>query len=311
MQKNNTHRLLVAVDGSDRSIQTVQYLADISSFRTNKVNLFNVFNKIPESYYDLAIEPASFNPTSSVRAWESQQHEHIEKHMSKCRQLLLTKDFQPKLVTTTLHNRRVGIARDIIAEARRGYDALVLRRRGMGRFQGLVMGSVAFKLLDGVGFMPLIFAGRKTFNNRILVAVDGSSNAMRAVEFVADKLKGGHCRIRLLNVLRSDGGWGKISKDDLEVQDNIDNAETQIPEAIEKARMHLIAMGFSPDSVSKQIIKDAPSRAAAVVQAAADGNFSTIVLGRKGKSRVREFTIGRVSSKVLQGGREFGVWIVH
>ncbi len=223
----------------------------------------------------------------------------------------MTGDFYPERVVATLHNRRVGVARDLIVEARRGYDALVLRRRGMGRLQGVVMGSVAFKLLNGVDFVPLIFAGRNVFNNRILIAVDGSNNALRAAEYAADKLKNSHRRIRLLNVFRGEEILRKMSKDKTEAQGNIDYAEEQISEALEKARMHFIAMGFGPDSVSMQIIKHAPSHAAAIVQTAADGNYSTIVMGSKGNSRVRDFTIGRVSSKVLQGGREFGVWIVH
>ena len=158
MKKTHKNKLLVVVDGSERSIQTAQYLSDVSSLRNHEVTLFHVFNKVPESYYDLAREPASVKPYPSVHAWEAQQRDQIKKHVDRCRQLLLAADFNPNRVKTTIHNRQSGIARDIIAEARKGYDALVLRRRGLGRLRGLVIGSVAFKLLHRADFMPLIFA---------------------------------------------------------------------------------------------------------------------------------------------------------
>ena len=311
MKKGYHNKLLVAVDGSDRSIQTVEYLTDIPAFRTHEVNLLHVFNKVPESYYDLAKEPSSLNSISSVLAWEAQQREHMKKHMAQCRQLLMGADYLPDSLKTTIHNRQVGIARDIIAEARKGYDALVLRRRGMGRLHGLVMGSVAFKLLNGVSFVPLIFAGRKPFNHRVLIAVDGSEHAMRAVAFAAEKLKGGDCSIKLINVLRGDLVLRHLSGDQLEVQETFDQAEQYVSQSMEKARARLIRAGLSAENVTVEVVKNAASRAAAIVQAAADGNFSTIVMGRKGRSRVREFTIGRVSSKVLQVGKEFGLWIVQ
>ncbi len=311
MKKDYTNRLLVAVDGSDRSIQTIQYLADISSFRTHSVIIFHVFNKVPESYYDITKAPASLQSTSSVRAWEVQQRKQMEKHMSQCRQLLLRGGFHPDRIKTIIHNRRVGIARDIGNEAYNGYDTLVLGRRGMGQLHGLVMGSVAFKLLNGIGNLSLIFAGRRSFNHRVLVAVDESDNAMRAVAFAGEKLAGSNCSIRLLNVLRGDLMLNKMSAEKLEVQETFDHAERQISESMFKARNRLVASGFVSQAVTVEIVKDAPSRTAAIVKAAVEGNYNTIVTGRKGISQVREFTIGRVSSRILQVGREFSVWIVQ
>jgi nucleotide-binding universal stress UspA family protein len=48
MKKKDRNKLLVVVDGSDRSIQTAQYLSDITSMRNCEITLFHVFNKVPE-----------------------------------------------------------------------------------------------------------------------------------------------------------------------------------------------------------------------------------------------------------------------
>jgi nucleotide-binding universal stress UspA family protein len=47
------------------------------------------------------------------------------------------------------------------------------------------------------------------------------------------------------------------------------------------------------------------------LQTADQGGFDTIVMGRRGLSRVEQFFAGRVSTKVLQLGRTYNVWIVN
>ena len=48
----------------------------------------------------------------------------------------------------------------------------------------------------------------------------------------------------------------------------------------------------------------------AIVKEANEGGYGTIVVGRRGLSRVREFFIGRVSMKVIQLARKHAVWVV-
>ena len=131
MTNSKNKKLLVAVDGSDRSVRTAKYLAEMPAFFNMEINLFNVFIGIPESYYDLGKEPASIKITSGLYAWEKQQRHQIEKQLQKCRKILLSSDFNPAKIQTTIHKRRVGVARDIIAESKNGYAAMVMRRRGM------------------------------------------------------------------------------------------------------------------------------------------------------------------------------------
>jgi nucleotide-binding universal stress UspA family protein len=310
MKTQAKNGFLVAIDGSDRSLQTSQYLADITFFRHQKINLFHVFNKIPESYYDLSKEPFSLTSASYVRGWETQQRKNILKHMNHCKELLLAADFHPKLIDVKIHNRKIGIARDIIAEAKKDYRALVLRRRGMGQIQGLIMGSVAFKLINGVNNIPLMFAAKRPFNHRVLIAIDGSESAMRAVKFAGNLLKDDHCHIKIVSILRNEIVLKKILKKAPEVEESFNHEEKMISDIIEKSRSQLMGLGIAPEAIEVEIIKDADSRAFAIVQAASSGNFSTIIIGRRGVSRIREFVIGRVSNRILHLGREFGVWIV-
>ena len=79
----------------------------------------------------------------------------------------------------------------------------------------------------------------------------------------------------------------------------------------DEAQERLLAAGFGDSDLSLEFIRGAQSRAAAIVDVAVKGGFDTIVLGRRGMSRVQQFSAGRVSTKVLQIGQKYNVWIVN
>jgi nucleotide-binding universal stress UspA family protein len=311
MTDKNNNKLLVAMDGSERALRTAKYLATMPSFFNMQINLFNVFAGVPESYYDLRREPASLNATAGLYSWEKLQRGQIEQHLQKCRNILLSADYNPARVRTTIQKRHVGIARDIIAESKKGYCAVILRRRGMGGLQGLILGSVALKLLNGIDSVPIIFAGRKTNHRRILIAFDGSENAMRAVDFVARTLGGFDYSVGLVTVLRKEAQPERDPVTELYLQSTVDDVEPEVRKSLNQAQELLVAAGFDGSDLTLEIVRGASSRAAGIVEVADQGGFDTIVLGRRGLSRVQQFFAGRVSTKVLQIGRKHHVWIVN
>jgi len=52
------------------------------------------------------------------------------------------------------------------------------------------------------------------------------------------------------------------------------------------------------------------SRAAEILATAREGNYGTVIMGRRGISAGREFILGRVTTKVLNGAEGLAVWIV-
>lgn len=309
MDQKSIKKVLVAIDGSKRSIQTVKYIAGLQALMSAEIHLFNVLHHIPESHYDLAREPASINMMSSLISWEQNQRKQIEYHMKKCRDILLAADFHPQRVKTMVNKRRQGVARDIIAMADKGYDAVFIRRRGMTKLAGIVMGSVAFKLLDGVRSAPLVFAGRKPDNKRLIVGMDLSVNSARAVDFVGRMTHGTNCTVKLATVLRKESYPGN-GKGEERSKAREAEYEKAIVEAFEKAKTNLISYGFDREKIDTEIIKGARSRSGALVELAEKQEYNTIVLGRKGVSSLDDFLIGRVSRKILYVGKKHHVWIV-
>ena len=309
--RQNPKRILLPLDGSERSLGTVRYITKIKPFFQMQVVLFHVHAGSPESYFDLGKDPRSSGTIAHVRAWEIEQKKNARDFMEKAGGILLRAGFPEEAVSVKIQKRKQGIARDIIKEAREGYDAVVARRRGLGALRGIVLGSVANKLLEKLDFLPFLLVGRTAVANRILLAFDGSPGAMQAVKFVGSTLGGTDLEICLIHVIRGSLEAKPKYQRFFLPREFIENAEIDIAPKIEEARMLLLQAGVKENRISTKIISGVQSRAAAIVKEAREENYDTIVLGRRGLSKVRTFFIGRVTNKVIHLARERTVWVVR
>ncbi|MFC1880263.1 universal stress protein [Thermodesulfobacteriota bacterium] len=310
-KKMKKKKILVPVDGSDRALNTVRYVARVEPFRNMDIVLFHVFNSVPESYWDLEKDPRSISTVKQVRSWEIGQRKRINQYMEQASQFLLKAGVTPESITIKIQNRKKGIARDIIREARNGYDAVVTRRRGMTGLRRIVLGSVATKLLTKITFLPLILVGKLTPNHKILLAFDGSENAVDAVKFVVSLLGGCDYEVSLFHVIRSDGEGNPEQRHILSSKEFAKVAGKEMASSLKAAQTGLIKAGFKANKVSTQIVKRAISRAGAIADRAKQKNFGTIVMGRRGHSNVRDFFVGRVTNKVIHLAKDRTVWVVR
>ncbi|GAB6908228.1 Universal stress family protein [Desulfosarcina cetonica] len=295
-------RLLLAVDGSPRSMQTVRYAASENAFDGMQLVLFHVFNSIPDTYYDLEREPKSVKIVSQVRGWEAQQRKAITAYMAEAKKILLDAGHAEAAVETRIVNRKKGAARDIIAEAQKGYHAVLACRRGATALETILIGSVTQKLLEKIS-IPILIAGQTPANGKLLLAVDGSEGAKRAVQFVADT-RGPRQddRFLLVHVLRN------VPTFDIEAffeEELVDNQSV-----FDGARDILVRGGCKPEHLATRTITGVASRAGAIIETAAAEGCGTIVVGRRGLSRMAEFFMGRVGNKVVQASDAQTVWVV-
>ena len=295
-------RLLLTIDGSERALQTVKYAGEEDAFKGMKIVLFHVFHSIPDAYYDLEREPKSVKVVTNVRSWEAQQKKNIRTYMDNAQQMLVDCGHAEPAVEIKIQNRKKGVARDIIIEAQQGYDAVMARRRGFTDLTHIIVGSVTNKLLEKLTFIPILLAGRKPVNKKVLLAVDGSLCASRAVHFVAETLRSlKDYRLLLVHVIRG----GTPDAEVLE-EDGIAESRPVFKDAIDI----LTAAGIDWNNISTKTITGVLSRAGAIVNTAEEGDWGTIVAGRRGLSHVSEFFMGSVSNKLVHLGRMHTVWIV-
>jgi nucleotide-binding universal stress UspA family protein len=309
MKKNK--KILVPLDGSDRAMNTVKYITKIEPFINANVVLFHVFSSVPDGFWDLESDPRSSATVKQVHAWEAQQRKNIQDYMRSARRLLLNAGVDDDAVKVKIKNRKAGFARDIIREAQNGYDVLITRRRGMTGLRGIVLGSVATKLLEKLSFLPLILAGRKPPGNKILLAFDGSEGSWGAVDFVGSIVGGFDYEVKLIHVLRGQ------EDSQLEVQrlyspeKHTESARKEMTAQLAAAGKKLVDLGFKADQISTELVSGVTSRAAAIVAVAEEQSYGTVVMGRRGHSRVLDFFIGRVTNKVVHLARDRTVWVVR
>jgi len=308
MANDKQKKLLLALDGSEQSLDAVWYVNKFPPFHNTRIVLFNVFSGIPESYHDLEKNPRFSKAAGEVLAWEVQQKKNIHDFMDRAREILLQAGIPSNAIAIKIVNKKKGIARDIIKEAKNGYNALITGRKSSSDFQEIVMGSVATKVVEKIAFIPVMIIGKIPPDQKLLVAVDGSENSLRAVEFVANTLGGFPYEVHLLHVIR---GASEKEVDRLFfTKESLAEAETKMNAVFDEMKQCLMNVGFTADQIKTKIIHNERSRAGAIVQEARDYGFGTIVIGRRGLSHVQEFFMGRVSNKVLHTIRNRAVWVV-
>jgi len=304
-------KILIPLDGSQRAMGTVRYITKMDPFLRMHLVLFHVFSSVPEGFWDMRTDSRSAATVKQVHAWEVEHRKKIKVYMENARQLLLKAGVPPEAVTVKIQNRKKGFARDIIREARDNYGAVVTRRRGMTGLRRIVLGSVATKLIEKLTFIPLILAGRKPPGNKILLAFDGSEGARHAVNFVGRTLGGCDFEVCLMHAMRGRENKHPMEQPLYSPRQYAVSARKEITAELTAATNRLIDMGFKAHQLSTRLVTGVASRAGAVVSEAQQKNYGTIVMGRRGLSRVREFFIGRVTNKVVHLARERTVWIIR
>jgi nucleotide-binding universal stress UspA family protein len=312
MQPQDQKKLLVAMDGSERSKNTVNQLARIDRFREYRIVLFHVFNPIQEIYWDLEIDPKAIVSDKDMFAWEAEKEKKTLDFMEQAKNILVRSGFNKDFLAVKIQPRLKGTARDFIAEARRGYHVLAIRRRGMLQDTSGVVGSVFSKLVEAISFVPLLIIGKHPFSGNVIIGIDGSENAMRAVDFVGGLLEGSGCKAHLISVVRRVQSFGQKQHQWQTLSKMIEPfIKRKLTASLEESKKRLIAAGFTGDQLFARLITGGDSRAGCLVQEAERFGCDTIALGRRGLSQVMNFSMGGVTRKVIQLTQDKSIWVIN
>jgi nucleotide-binding universal stress UspA family protein len=315
--RSRARRILVTLDGSEHALDTVRYLCQVLPTEGVELVLFSLLNREPEYDLDTIEGSPAAQPSAVTSRWRVEQRNSIEKFMEDARLLLVDRGFPADGLKVKVEERKVGIARDIIREAQEGYDAVVAGRQGTNPITRLVIGSIASKLLQSLTFVPLWLVGKTKPNNKILVALDASEGAARAVEHVGKMLSGTDFDLTLLRVVRSTGSQLSGKGDGAALAADRDDSESGVDsdafshEIFGRAAKILLEAGFSQDRITAKVISGVATRSGSIIAQATAGGYGTIVMGRRGHSRVGEFSMGRVTNKVIQLAGRVAVWVVN
>jgi nucleotide-binding universal stress UspA family protein len=195
-------KLLIAVDGSHAAELAVDYvgLMEGAMIKELRVTLFHVMGAIPP---DLA-RRAESEPQAYRQLAELPQRNlgQAQAALEAGKRILTRHGLGEDQVQLKAHPRIADAARDILFEAERGlYDAVVLGRRGLSKTQELFLGSVTNQVVQHADRLPVWVVGGRVTSLKVLLAVDGSEGALRAVDHLAFMLGGNpECKVTLLHV---------------------------------------------------------------------------------------------------------------
>ncbi len=239
-----------------------------------------------------------------------------ERILAEAKENLVMKGFDEKRITTVSQEKEISTAKDICRGANaKQADAILLTKRGLTDFETFIFGGVSRKLVEYCVNRPVWIVEGNVRSNKVLVCVDSSENALRALDHVRFMLSKTDCSLTIFYSARhlKDYVPEEVLDGEQELQKLWKDTEgEQITRFVEGARSMLLNSGFMEKQIAVKVVDGARSAANDILCEALDGGYGTIVLGRRGRSGLKEFIFGSVTGKILQHrSPDMAIWIVQ
>jgi nucleotide-binding universal stress UspA family protein len=153
---------------------------------------------------------------------------------------------------------------------------------------------------------------------KILVALDDSDNAMRAVNYLAENFNT-KSHVTLLSIIQDTASLCDLNSPELtpyfkSQQSNFclleDKKKELVNDALAKAKDLLLKAGFDPKNIQTKTNLKKRGIARDIIDESQNG-YDLLVMGRRGISGIKEFFLGSVSHKVFTLSKDISVLIVN
>ena len=159
---------------------------------------------------------------------------------------------------------------------------------------------------------------------RILIALDCQPGCLTIVDYMVRVLKGAQdCEFKIFHVLAT-ASPDKLRMDEVQRIEHVHAARQDLSGYFWKAEDEkimercfflatekLVVGGFRPESVFSLFAIQSRDMAEIILAKAAELGCSTIVLGRRHPSLVRELLLGSVSTSIVKSARGLAVWVIE
>lgn len=302
--------LVVAVDGSDNSMKSLDYISMLFGGAVLEVDLLYVMPALPPLFDDPAVRRQA---KKQLEAIEQKNRELGGAVLEEAKQRMVKAGFDSGSLRVHLEPKQQGPARDICHFAGRSKArAIVVGARGRSRLERFFTGSVSGNIIQYSKTCPVWIVNGDVKSKKVLIAIDASGNAMNAVDHAAGMLADTPAEITLFHTTRDLSRF--IPPDVLDAAPDLEElwqtkAGEQIAPFMQKAMERLKAAGIGKELISKEIIHGSRSPADDITKHARKNGFGTVVLGRHGQSDKKEYAMGGVTGKVIQDSANLAVWI--
>src|SRR6056297_2149016 len=289
-------KLLLAYDNSHFAVNSIDYIGNVFPKDRTEVFIFYVETKIPRSFWSMKNDLDYCFRTSEIRACMAERKKNINMGMEKAKKLLLDLGFPANAIQTRVHIKKQSVLKDIVAESQHGYDALVMGRKGQSAVKDFFLNSLPVRMLGKIKNIPLIVVGKKPDHKKILIAFDGTRAITKAVKSLSSMIKTQDCKLLLCYSQH---------------RSRLLPSQKKSSEMFNLSLAYLLEAGFSKDQVSFEIAEGEKNPTRCILNKSRHGGYGTIVIGRRGLSKLKRLLLMRVGNKIFRHAENHVVWVVQ
>ena len=145
------------MDESENAMRAIDYIVKFFS-RDHDITLFSVLMDTAAicNMSSPELVPYFHAQQTAFCSLEDKKKELVDQALENAKSKLTADGFDESriMIKTVVRNR--GVARDIIDEAHRGYDTVVIGRRGISGLEEFFLGSVSHKVINGIKGLSII-----------------------------------------------------------------------------------------------------------------------------------------------------------
>jgi len=313
MNKVTSKTVVVPIDGSQNALRALDYLSLVIGSKYNlKVVLFYLLPSLPQ----ILIEGSKKSDEMARKFTELEKKNSAMAQLilSEGKKRLLDKGFKKQAVETVFQKREVGIARDICnwSENMRA-DAIIISTRGLSRLKAFFMGETANKVLEFNRSCPVWMVKGAVRRKNMLLAIDNSQNAMRAVDYAGFILPGTEAHVTIFHSKRDLKRFmpNRLLEEFPEFQKLWKHTSGEvIAPYLKRAKEKLIKAGLKENQVSIELVEGSESAGIDILKEVENSDAGTIFIGKRGCSDVKDYSMGSVAKKVLYQASDMTVCIV-
>jgi nucleotide-binding universal stress UspA family protein len=294
------NKILLPIDGSEHSRRAVEFAGCLGTSIGKNLTDLALLRVISGRYMSRYMPYVDFRSellklSDSFKEYKKQ---HIEKNIKPSldegekilRDLGIGVNIEKLMVEGDPAHEIVNIANE------KGFSTIVMARRGLSEIIEFLLGSVTNKVVHAAKRQTVYIVGQKILRDKtcpvpkILVPVDGSSYSIKGAEHaacLAGELKTSLSSITILRVIN-------LALFEKRLKEGID-PEGEAEKILEEAKSIFLQAGVPEGLISTKIRLGQPAEE---ILKEADG-YNLIVMGRKGRTAIKDFLLGGVSSTVL------------